>query len=161
MTAATDDIVCEQTYPHPIERVWRALTSSEGLAVWLMPNDFEPRLGHRFTFRTAPEHMWNGIVACEVVALEEPHRVAYTWQGGELPQTLVEFTLTPVKQGTHLRLVHSGFGAGGKPALTVRDIMGAGWRSKILFERLPALLERWQQEDESANAGTSTRKGTA
>ncbi len=38
--------------PYPAPRVWAALTSSEALAAWLMPNDFQPVVGHRFAFRT-------------------------------------------------------------------------------------------------------------
>jgi uncharacterized protein YndB with AHSA1/START domain len=34
--------------------VWRALTDSDLLARWLMPNDFRPVPGHRFSFRTTP-----------------------------------------------------------------------------------------------------------
>jgi catechol 2,3-dioxygenase-like lactoylglutathione lyase family enzyme len=41
-------------YPHPADRVWAALTSSEALAAWFMPNDFEPAVGHRFTFQAKP-----------------------------------------------------------------------------------------------------------
>jgi uncharacterized protein YndB with AHSA1/START domain len=147
----TDDdaIVVEITYPHPIERVWRALTSSDALAVWLMPNDFEPRLGHAFTFRTAPDHRWSGVVHCRVAALEPPHRVAYTWQGAgsDLPETLVTFTLAPTAEGTHLRLEHTGFASGGPRSLTVRDILASGWNSKIMRERLPALLDAWAAQE--------------
>ena len=41
------DLRFEATYPHPPERVWRALTDPKALAEWLMENDFEPRLGHQ------------------------------------------------------------------------------------------------------------------
>jgi uncharacterized protein YndB with AHSA1/START domain len=41
------DIDLTVTYPHPIDRVWAALTSSEALAAWLMPNDFQPVGGWR------------------------------------------------------------------------------------------------------------------
>jgi uncharacterized protein YndB with AHSA1/START domain len=37
--------------PQPREQVWRALTESTMLAEWMFPNDFVPRVGHRFTFR--------------------------------------------------------------------------------------------------------------
>ena len=50
-----DSIELEVDYPHPIARVWRALTESEALGSWLMPNDFQPRLSQRFTFCTAPQ----------------------------------------------------------------------------------------------------------
>ncbi|GIK11202.1 MAG: hypothetical protein BroJett001_32680 [Chloroflexota bacterium] len=43
-----------RTYPHPRALVWRALVDRDLLAQWLMPNDFEPKIGHRFTFRTEP-----------------------------------------------------------------------------------------------------------
>ncbi len=29
-------------YPHPPERVWKALTDRRVLAAWMMENDFEP-----------------------------------------------------------------------------------------------------------------------
>ena len=60
--------------PHPPEKVWRALTDSAVLASWLMPNDFQPRIGHRFTFRTepVPTHGFDGIVHCEVLELVPP-----------------------------------------------------------------------------------------
>jgi uncharacterized protein YndB with AHSA1/START domain len=39
------DLVLEEVYAHPIEKVWAAVTDTEHLAVWLMQNDFEPRVG--------------------------------------------------------------------------------------------------------------------
>jgi uncharacterized protein YndB with AHSA1/START domain len=143
-----DAIIYEVEYPHPIERVWRAITDAKALGQWLMPNDFVPELGHSFTFRTKPDQMWNGIVQCRVVELEPPHRLAYTWLGGNgLLDTMVKFTLTYAAGGTRLRLEHSGFAKGGPPSLTIRDIMASGWGSKLLFERLPALLEQLASEE--------------
>lgn len=139
-----DEIVHEVSYSHPVERVWRALTDRDALAMWLMPNDFEPRVGHRFTFRVGPQEGWSGVVECEVVALDAPSRVAYTWRSGaDLPQTLVTFTLTPLPDGTRLRLVHSGFAAGGERGFTLRDLLSSGWGSRHLRETLPALLDGW------------------
>ena len=48
-------------YPYPPERVWAALTSSEALAAWLMPNDFVPEVGHGFTLRTKPAPSFHGL----------------------------------------------------------------------------------------------------
>ena len=148
MTVTDDGIVHEVVYPHPVGRVWAALTSSRALADWLMPNDFQPRVGHRFTFRAEPREGWSGIVRCQVLELAEPRRVALSWQGDPpMPVTTVTFTLEPVDDGTRLRLEHTGFAAGGPPALTVRDILGQGWGSKLLRETLPALLDRMAAED--------------
>ena len=136
-----DNIVYEIVYPYPIWTVWQALTSSEALAQWLMPNDFEPALGHRFTFRTAPRMGWDGVIECQVVTLDPPTHVAYTWRGGSPAfTTLVSFTLTALEEQTQLRLEHSGFAAAGEMGLTVRDILGRGWRSHILQKDLPAML---------------------
>ena len=66
------DIDASVVYPHPVDRVWAALTSSEALAAWLMPNDFEPVVGHRFTFRTKPAAGFDGMVRCEVLELDPP-----------------------------------------------------------------------------------------
>src|SRR5579871_5883689 len=89
-----DRIEIEFTYPHPIERVWHALTDAESMARWFMPSDFVPRLGQRFTFQTKPDSQWNGIVNCEIVVIEPPTRLAYTWGNVQLdPPTLVTFTL--------------------------------------------------------------------
>lgn len=138
-----DGIHLAVVYPQPIDRVWRALTTSEALAAWLMPNDFVPEVGHRFTFQTSPQVGWSGVVACEVTELDPPRRVAYTWRGGpELPPTLVSFTLEPLGDGTRLRLDHTGFAAGGPAALTVRDILASGWDSKLLREQLLAYLSQ-------------------
>ena len=42
----------------PIQKVWETVTTSEGIASWFMPNDFELQLGHEFScaisFRTIP-----------------------------------------------------------------------------------------------------------
>ncbi len=146
-----DRIVYDILYPHPIWTVWRALTTPEALAEWLMPNDFVARVGHRFTFRTKPEADWNGIVHCEVVELDAPHRIAYTWQGSPLPVTLVTFTLEAVGQQTRLHLEHSGFAAGGARGLSIRDLLDSGWGSHILRRALPELLDRWEPPSSSSS----------
>ena len=46
------DLSFEMVYPNRPEDVWRALTNSDDLAGWLMENDFAPRIGHKFHFRS-------------------------------------------------------------------------------------------------------------
>ncbi len=135
-----DTINIEVFYPYSVQQVWTALTDSEALSVWLMVNDFEPHIGHRFTF-TAPGPGWSGLIHCEVVAVDHLHRVAYTWRGEPNDwETLVTFTLEPAEGGTRLQLVHSGFEAGAQVGFSARDMMAHGWNSRILREKLPALL---------------------
>lgn len=133
------EIEVEAVYPHPPERVWRALTDSDELEAWLMVNDFEPRVGHRFQFRDEPKPGWRGIVDCEVLEVDEPRRLSYSWRGNEDGDpTIVTFTLEPSDGGTRLRLEHSGFrGVGG---FFTRLILSLGWKRKLLREALPRVL---------------------
>lgn len=138
----TRKITIEREYPHPRNKVWRALTDSRALAEWLMENDFEPRVGHQFTFRTEPGPGFDGIVHCEVLELEEPSTLVYSWKGGPL-DTVVRYSLDETATGTRLRVVHSGFR--GLKAELVRLILKAG--SKRLYGRaLPALLDRLESD---------------
>ena len=66
----TRTLVVERVMPHPPEKVWRALTQTALLEDWLMKNDFKPTVGARFAFRTQPMPHWNGVVDCEVLAVE-------------------------------------------------------------------------------------------
>ena len=132
------DIDATVVYPHPPDRVWAALTSSEALAAWLMPNDFEARAGHQFTFRTRPAPGFDGIVHCQVLELDPPSRMVWSWRGGSI-DTTVTFTLTPDGAGTRLRMHQVGFhGLGG---LLTRRILAGGY-PRILGERLPAYLDQ-------------------
>src|SRR5947209_18454174 len=97
------EIVVTEEYPHPPHKVWRLLTDSTQLARWLMPNDFAPELHHRFTFTTKPAPGFDGIVHCEVLELDPPRRMRWSWKGGAL-DTIVTFELTPTNLGTHLTL---------------------------------------------------------
>ena len=49
-TAVTDAIRTDSFFPHPPRRSGGRSPSPDLLASWLMPNDFEPRVGHQFTF---------------------------------------------------------------------------------------------------------------
>ena len=110
-------IIVEKVLPYSAERIWRTLTTQDLIARWLMPNDFVPQVGHRFSFRTRPMGDWDGVVHCEVLACDPPRLLRYSWKGGsdtDLSKvsrldTDVTWTLTPVDGGTHVRMVHDGF----------------------------------------------------
>jgi len=110
----TRSIVVERTMPHPPEKVWRALTHAPLVAEWLMKNDFQPIVGHRFNFRAEPVNGWNGVTDCEVLEVEPNRRLVYAWNAsGEQAaygiKSLVTWTLTPTSGGTHVRMEHAGF----------------------------------------------------
>ena len=97
-------VVVERELAHSPERVWRALTQPHLIAEWLMTNDFEPVVDHRFNFRAD----W-GSVDCQVMAVEPHKTLSYTWGAYGLG-SVVTWTLTPTSTGTHLRMEHTGFG---------------------------------------------------
>ena len=104
----TRSVVIERVFPHPPEKLWRALTESPLLAQWLMKNDFEPVVGRRFQFRAEPVPQWNGVVDCEVLIVEPLKRLSYSWGALGLG-SVVLFTLAPAEGGTHVRMEQSGF----------------------------------------------------
>jgi uncharacterized protein YndB with AHSA1/START domain len=133
------DIVISRTLPFQRELVWDALTDSVQLAAWLMPNDFEPVLGHRFTFKTDPAPGFDGIVACEVLEIVPLERLVMSWRGGPL-DTILSIELTDSGTGTRLELRHSGFQ--GLSNLIPRIILGFGWASNVDKKLVEILLAK-------------------
>jgi len=139
----TRDLNFEVTYPHPPEKVWRALTDPRAIAQWLMENDFEAKVGHKFHFRAAQRPGWDGVVHCEVLEVDPPRRLVYSWKGGTL-DTRVSWVLEPTADGTRVRLDHTGFR--GLRGWMISRMLGKGWSSKILTKNIPALLAQWSGE---------------
>src|SRR6185312_9907132 len=113
----SETVVLDFELKSPIERVWHALTDSATLSKWMMfkSNDFKPVVGHAFQFREAPG--WDGFVDCEVVEVEQPHRLSYTWvsevERNQSHSTMVTWTLSEAEGGvTRLHLEQSGFQTG-------------------------------------------------
>lgn len=127
-------ITVDQFFPHPVERVWRVLTEPELIARWLMPSDFQPRLGHRFTMHGRPIDAvgFSGTIACEVLALEPLRLLSISWQdaAGGFDST-VTWTLHSEGRGTRVLLEHAGFDPDNPTHQLSRRIMGGGWRSHV------------------------------
>ncbi len=113
----TRAIVVEETVPHSPEVIWKVLTSRELIARWLMQNDFEPGAGKSFTMHARPMGDWDGTVSCTIFTFDPPRELSYSWVGGSNKpgaaapslDSTVTWTLTPVADGTSVRLVHDGF----------------------------------------------------
>jgi len=102
-SAATRSVVVERDIPCAPEKIWRALTQPHLIEEWLMKNDFQPAVGHRFELRGD----W-GSVDCRVLAVEQYKTLSYTWEALGLA-SVVTWTLTPTSTGTHVRMEQSGF----------------------------------------------------
>lgn len=121
----------------PVDRVWNAVATAQGMSAWLMPNDLQPGLGSTFHLQTP-----FGPVPCRITAFDPPYRLAFTW-GSDWHVTI---TLEPAGSATRLTLVHSGWKAGhvapesGEPHEVIRERMDRGWATGVL-PRLRALVE--------------------
>jgi len=107
--AQTPSVIVDCDLEEPPEKVWRALTEPELIAVWLAEGDIKAEVGHRFELR--PE---TGPVECEVLEADPRNRLRFSWRERDeagLPiDSEVTFELTPtITGGTRLRLVHDSF----------------------------------------------------
>lgn len=89
----------ERDYPHPIERVWRAVTTPEHLEQWFpSPVELDLRTGGEMRFGEFEGPEASGTV--EVV--EPPRRLTFTWGTDRLT-----FELTPDGDSTTMVLTHA------------------------------------------------------
>jgi Uncharacterized conserved protein len=115
-------------YKTTIEKLWSALTDSSKLAKWTLENDFKPIVGHQFTFRAQPSEYWDGIIQGEVLIVEEPTRLSYTWAGGE--KHTVTWTLQDLGDGrVNLHLEQTGIS--GTPALNGAKYGWTNWNQEL------------------------------
>ena len=136
--AETRTVVIEREFAYPTERIWRALTQPHLIEEWLMKNDFKPVVSHRFNLRGE----WGGVLDCEVLTIEPQKTLAYTWNFSHEDaafdlRSVVTFTLTPTRAGTHLRVEQAGFRPTQKQAFGGAH---AGW--KQFLARLDEVLAR-------------------
>ena len=103
-------------YAHPVETVWSYLTNADLMGQWLMKNDFQPVVGHKFQFRTGGKTNLNfdGIFYCEVLAVEPCKTLSYSWNCGPgdgkiTLESVVIWNLQPRENGTEVFLDHRGF----------------------------------------------------
>lgn len=94
----------EQTYRIKAspERVWAALTDPALQAKWSgQPARYDARVGGAYT-------LFGDYVSGQVVECDPPKRLAQTWKPDDwtIPDSVVSFTLTKVRGGTQLDLVH-------------------------------------------------------
>jgi len=109
----------ERFLPHPIGRVWAALTEPEAVAAWLARAEIELAPGGRARLAFANTgHVLDG----RVVAVEPPRLLAYTWGEGH---GTVRWELSPTEGGTRLVLTHA-FPAPGEAASFL-----AGWHTHL------------------------------
>ncbi|MNI65515.1 hypothetical protein D3C73_1210270 [compost metagenome] len=108
----------------PIHKVWDAVATSEGIAAWFMPNDFQPIAGFEFQINAGPF----GMSPCKVAEIDPPNRLVFHWG----KDWVITFGLNDLDGKTDFTLIHSGWDAEtmtefGQPHSVIRDHMGQGW----------------------------------
>jgi uncharacterized protein YndB with AHSA1/START domain len=99
----TRTVVVEREIPYPPEKIWRALTQPHLIEEWLMKNDFEPVVDHKFNLTGD----W-GSVDCQVLKIQPHESLSYSWAAHGL-ESIVTWTLTATSKGTNLRMEQTGF----------------------------------------------------
>lgn len=118
-----------------VEKLWSALTDSSKLAKWIADNDFKPVVGHRFQFRHQPNEYWDGIVNSEVLTVDEPNLLSFSWAVGEERHN-VTLTIQELGNGkVNLHLEQTGI-------TNAQALSGAkyGWMAWV--DKLAKVLER-------------------
>lgn len=86
-----------RTYPHPIERVWRAVSDPAEVSIWFWAGRSDPRLGGAYLF--GPE---DGGFKGVIEAFDPPRFIRY---GGQFADSYWQFALAPAGAGTALTFV--------------------------------------------------------
>jgi uncharacterized protein YndB with AHSA1/START domain len=122
------------------ERVFRALTDPSELERWFVGKaevDLRPGGALKFTWR---EHQ---VAEGAFLIVDPPHRLSFRWQMDEnLGKTTVTIELNSQGEGTHLRLIETGWGVGDDWD-RLYDAVEPGW--SFFFGRLVAWLEEGKE----------------
>jgi uncharacterized protein YndB with AHSA1/START domain len=122
----------ERHYPHPIEKVWRAVTTPEHLAAWFpSPVEIDLRVGGAMTFTA-----FDGDAAATgtVEALDPPRLLAFRWDTDRLT-----FELAATAGGTSFALTHAFDDTAGAPSFaTGWEACLGGLRHVLADEPVPA-----------------------
>lgn len=106
------EVVVEEDFPHPIEKVWTAMTERKALGEWLLETDnFRPEVGCKFEMYCTNDDGTRDVYRMEVLELEAPRRMLWSWvlSGNESQGlTEVEFVLNEIEGGTRVTVRHRG-----------------------------------------------------
>jgi uncharacterized protein YndB with AHSA1/START domain len=120
--AADRVLRAELTLPAPVEDVWKAWTTEEGVKTFFAPGaHIEPRVdgAYEIFFNPAGPPGQRGAEGMRVLAFEAPRRLAFTWNAppaipairGQRTMVVIELEAAGPRQ-THLRFTHLGWGQG-------------------------------------------------
>ena len=131
-------------YPHSPEKVWRAVTDPALIPLWTATGaggrteGFATVVGTKFQFIGKPKPGWNGVVDCEVIEVDEPSLLRWTWTDTSTGDTTeVVYRIEPYAGGTRFTYDHTGFT--GLSGFFMAQLLGHV-RRKMLNQGLTAVL---------------------
>jgi len=102
--------VIEQSYKANVERVWKAISSSEEMKQWYFDiPEFIAEPGFEFQFVAGPDDTKQYQHRCKVLEVIPGHKLSYSWRyEGYEGNSLVTFELWPQGELTRLKLTNEG-----------------------------------------------------
>jgi len=147
ITPDLDAVVSEIDIAAPPERVFKSLIDPDEIRR-RSPNlesfDMDPRVGGKWFFEVRCPQPYHGVSLIrhegEILVVEPPKLLVYTWLANfhkdPKMKTTVRWELTPTKDGTHVKLTHSGLAQEPDAA---KDYAG-GWPG--VLDELKKFLEK-------------------
>lgn len=133
------DIQKTVIFDAPIQKVWEKVSTSEGIASWFMPNDFQLEVGHEFHLQSP-----FGPSPCKVLEIDAPNRLSFSW---DTDGWFVTIILKELGDKTEFTLIHGGWKQtdaivpkAQENATAIRDKMNFGWDA-IVHEKLRKVVE--------------------
>lgn len=124
----------------PIEKVWQAVSTSDGIASWWMPNTFQAFVGHEFVLRTGQL----GDSPCRVTQVSPPNSIEFDWD----EDWHLAFELKALSdKRTEFSIIHSGWNVKeknrfGQQYSKIWPVMDEGWE-KIVKIRFVGYVEKY------------------
>jgi uncharacterized protein YndB with AHSA1/START domain len=132
-------------YPHCPEKVWRAVTDPALIPLWTATGaggrteGFATVVGTKFQIIGKPKPGWNGVVDCEVLEVNEPSLLRWSWTDTSSGDTTeVVYRIEPHVGGTRFTYEHTGFT--GVSGFLMAQLLGHV-RRKMLNQGLTAVLD--------------------
>jgi len=118
ISSDNDAVTCQISIAAPRERVFEALTDPKQAIQWWGQNDsyhlsdfkLDARIGGKWSDSGSSEKMGTISMEGEILELDPPRRLSYTWLSNWLPKnTRVVWELETQNSGTLVKLTHTGF----------------------------------------------------
>jgi len=154
--SSLDEIVCEIDIAAPPARVFKAISDAADIrrrSPSLDLFEMDTRVGGKWLLETTPGQPYRGVKTIrhegEILELDPPRLLVYTWLANfhDNPKlrTIVRWELTPIPNGTHVKLTHSGLASEPRSA---KDYAG-GWKG--VLEELKAAVENKIEEGKGSH----------